>query len=44
MVGRRCRAPERIGVAREAMTVGGQTVGRATVSAGQTTLMYGGWR
>lgn len=44
MVGRCCRAPERIGVAREAMAVGGQTVGGAAVSAGQTALVHGGWR
>lgn len=44
MVVRCCRAHEGVGVAGEAMAVGGQTVGGAAVSAGQTALVHGGWR
>ena len=36
----RCRAHKGVGVAGEAMAVGGQTVGGAAVSAGQTTLVH----
>lgn len=36
----RCRAHKGVGVAGEAVAVGGQTIGRAAVSAGQTALVH----
>lgn len=44
MVARCGRAHKGVGVAGEAMAVGGDTVGRAAVCAGETALVHGGWR
>lgn len=44
MVARCCGGHEGVGVAGEAVAVGGQAIGRAAVSTGQATLVHGGWR
>lgn len=44
MVARCSRAHESVRVTGKAVAVGGQAIGGAAVSTGQTTLVHGGWR